>query len=225
MKPTWREAPRRWARPGVAAGLALLCAGLGACASLVKGSAQTIAIRTDPPGAACTLTRAGLDIGDVDPTPATVSVFKSGEPILVQCRKPGYTPATTTLGAGFEGATVGNIVFGGLIGVFVDMGSGATHEYQKAVSIALIPEAFASTAARDAFFDGLRGRFLEEWNAGLRQVEAGCAEPDCARRIQAAKALRDARLQEIEQARRDAHIGMQGAAGPPARGGEPGRRP
>ncbi len=225
MRPTWRDATRRRARPAVAVGLALLCAGLAACASLVKGSAQTIAIRTDPPGAACALTRAGLNIGDVDPTPATVSVFKSGEPIVVACRKPGYTPATTTLGAGFEGATVGNIVLGGLIGVFVDMGSGATHEYPKAVSITLIPEVFASIAARDTFFDGLRSRFLDEWKAGLRQVEASCAEPDCARRIRAANALRDARLQEIEQARRDAHIGMQGAAGPPARGGEPGRRP
>ena len=225
MRPTRRDATWRRARPAVAVGLALLCAGLASCASLVKGSAQTIAIRTDPPGAACTLTRAGQNIGDVDPTPATVSVFKSGAPIVVQCRKPGYTPATSTLGAGFEGATVGNIVFGGLIGVFVDMGSGATHEYPRTVSIALIPEAFASTAARDAFFDGLRTRFLDEWKAGLQQIEASCAEPDCARRIRAAKALRDARIQEIEQARRDANIGTQAAAGAPARGGEPGGRP
>jgi hypothetical protein len=83
MRPTRRDATWRRARPAVAVGLALLCAGLASCASLVKGSAQTIAIRTDPPGAACTLTRAGQNIGDVDPTPATVSVFKSGAPIVV----------------------------------------------------------------------------------------------------------------------------------------------
>jgi hypothetical protein len=186
--------------------ITLLCGGLAACATIAKGSAQTIAIHTDPPGAACTLTRAGQLIGDVNPTPATVSVFKADKPIMLRCRKQGYAERSTQIGTGFEGATVGNIFFGGLIGVFVDMGSGATHEYPSNVAVTLIPTEFPSVTERDAFFDRLRASFLTEWQNGVQQIKSTCAESECDRQLKAAEKLREARLAEIEQARREARV-------------------
>src|SRR3546814_11462905 len=49
--------------------------------------------------------------------------------------------------------TFGNILFGGIIGVAVDASSGAMNQYPSSVTIALVPESFTSTTARDVFFD------------------------------------------------------------------------
>src|SRR3546814_11002644 len=48
--------------------------------------------------------------------------------------------------------TFGNILFGGIIGVAVDASSGAMNQYPSSVTIALVPESFTSTTARDVFF-------------------------------------------------------------------------
>jgi hypothetical protein len=184
----------------------LLATTLTGCASITKGSAQTIAVNTDPSGAACTLTRDGQVIGEINPTPSTVSVYKSGKPIIVTCRMAGYADSAARLGAGFEDMTLGNIIFGGLIGVFVDMGSGATHDYPTTISITLIPSSFPSTAARDAFFAQLKQRLTARTDQALKRIRHDCGGPDCDDQIKALEKLRDKRLQEIEKQRLQATV-------------------
>ncbi|MEJ2344206.1 MAG: hypothetical protein P8076_04570 [Gammaproteobacteria bacterium] len=192
-------------RAAVAATLAA-AATLSGCASLTKGSAQTIAITTDPAGAACTLTRAGKVIGEINPTPSTVSVFKSGKPIVVRCRKEGYNEGSARLGSSFETMTLGNVIFGGLVGVVIDAGSGATHDYPTTLDLALIPEHFASAAARDAFFARLRKRVVAHSEQAIERIRAECQEGDCSDQIKKVQAARDTRLEQVEKERAGAEL-------------------
>jgi hypothetical protein len=115
-----------------------------ACATIVEGTEQTVAVNTEPSGAACSLTRAGTEIGTVDPTPGELTVGKSRHPIAVACKKEGYEDGAGTLKSGFQPATVNNLVFGGgLVGVGVDAASGAMNQYPDSIDIRLqaLPEA------------------------------------------------------------------------------------
>ncbi len=53
-----------------------------------------VMVTTMPPGAACTLTRAGKPIAEVNPTPGIALVSRTGDDITVACRRNGYAEAT-----------------------------------------------------------------------------------------------------------------------------------
>src|SRR5258706_3196851 len=92
---------------------------LSGCASIVRGTSQTIAI-TSPPttGANCQLTSAQGNWSVM--TPGTVTVQRSKENVTIRCTKAGWQEGFSSIPSNFEGWTVGNIIFGGVIGVGVD---------------------------------------------------------------------------------------------------------
>src|SRR5689334_20200634 len=102
---------------------------LGGCASLVKGTTQSVTVNTDPTGAICILSRDGAQIGIVNPTPGTIMVGKATGAISVACKKLGYDDSVGTLASSFQAMTFGNILFGGIIGVAIDAASGEMNEY------------------------------------------------------------------------------------------------
>lgn len=73
---------------GLAAAIILF--GLSACT--INNDAQEIAVRTMPPGADCTLYRGGGILARISPTPGTVTLAKTAEPIRFACTAPGYQP-------------------------------------------------------------------------------------------------------------------------------------
>jgi hypothetical protein len=111
-----------------------------ACASVSSGISQDIEVATDPPGAACTLSRNGEEIGRVAPTPGRAHVSKSGRAIEVSCTRAGHQPGSATVESGFQAMTLGNVLIGGVIGVAIDAGTGAMHRYPGQVSVTLPPE-------------------------------------------------------------------------------------
>ena len=116
----------------------LTCAlGLPACATITTGTSQAISVMTDPPEAACQLQRGGETIGVVNPTPGTVQVSKSIRDIEIQCTRRGYQPALATVSSQFQPMYVGNVLIGGLIGMTVDLASGAGAYYQPSATVAL----------------------------------------------------------------------------------------
>jgi len=68
-----------------------------------------------------------------------VTVEKSKEDIQARCTKPGWQDASAVIPSNFQGWTVGNIVFGGLIGLGVDAATGAINEYPNAFQIPMYP--------------------------------------------------------------------------------------
>ncbi len=111
---------------------------LSACASIIKGSTAAINV-TSPPvtGANCVLS-SGQGNWQLT-TPASVTVERSKEDIQVRCTKDGYQDATAIIPSNFEGWTVGNLIFGGIIGVGVDAATGAMNDYPNAFQVPMIP--------------------------------------------------------------------------------------
>lgn len=110
---------------------------LSACATLVSGTDQTVTVATNPAGATCMLDRMGARVGAISATPGSVRVDKSRNDLAVTCSKEGYQTATTMHSSTFNGATFGNIIAGGLVGVVVDAASGANFTYPANVQMQL----------------------------------------------------------------------------------------
>jgi len=121
------------------AGAAALLLTINGCASIIEGTSQTITLNTNPPGADCALTREGVVIGRVAPTPGSVVIQKTKHDITITCAKEGYQDATYLNHSGAAGATFGNIVLGGGIGWAIDSASGADNKYDSPVNITLVP--------------------------------------------------------------------------------------
>ncbi len=185
--------------------LALVLSASG-CATLTKGGSQTVTVDTDPSGATCALTRDAKPLAVVNPTPGSVPVEKAKGTIAIACTKQGYLEAAGNLASEFQAMTFGNILFGGIVGIVVDAASGAMHEYPAAVTITLIPDAFATTAARDEFFDRMRSALEREAAEVKDRIDQRCARGDCERQLAAAEAGKAEKLAEIEQRRAAAKI-------------------
>jgi hypothetical protein len=102
---------------------------LGACATLVNGTTQTVTVSTTPAAASCTLDRMGARVGAISATPGSVRLDKSKNDLAVTCSKDGFQTATVNHAPSFSGATFGNIIAGGVVGVIVDAASGANYSY------------------------------------------------------------------------------------------------
>lgn len=114
---------------------------LSACATIVNGSSQTVTVSTMPTAATCTLDRMGARIGAISQTPGSVRLDKSKNDLSVTCSKPGFQTATVTRAPSFGGATFGNIIAGGVIGVVVDAASGANYSYPEDIRLDLAASA------------------------------------------------------------------------------------
>jgi hypothetical protein len=114
-----------------------MLASVAGCASVISGTSQTLTLDTIPSGADCSLTRKGLVIGRVNPTPGAVYVQRTHDDITVSCTKEGYQTGSFLNKSGLEAATFGNIILGGLVGVFIDAASGANNKYDEKVRIVL----------------------------------------------------------------------------------------
>jgi hypothetical protein len=111
---------------------------MAACATIVNGTSQDVAINTSPIGAACDVTRQGSHIGSVMATPGSLHVDKSGKDLTISCMKDGFTPAQATQAPTMSAATLGNVLLGGLVGIAVDASTGANFSYHD-VQLTLQP--------------------------------------------------------------------------------------
>jgi len=177
------------------------------CATIMRGSSQSVIVNTKPPGANCTFTRGSQTIATANPTPETVLVPKGRNDVVVSCSKAGYRDAKAPLLASFEGWTFGNVLFGGIVGVFVDAGSGAMHDYPQSIKVTLIPLEFNSVGARDAFFDDLRAEVQGQSAATLASISAKCQpQSACDKIVLEAKQANDAKITELEAQRQRAIV-------------------
>lgn len=110
---------------------------LSGCATITKGTSQDIAINTDPQGARCEVQREGAVIAVADPTPETVNIDKSSKDIHFACSLEDHREARYVLTSETEAMTVGNVLFGGVIGLAVDAGTGAMNKYRPNVTVVM----------------------------------------------------------------------------------------
>ena len=116
------------------------------CATITKGTTQTVAIDTPGvPGAVCTIsTQSGPKTVS---TPGTGVLDKGSTALPIQCTKPCYLLGTSIIPSGTEAMAAGNVIFGGVIGLGVDAASGAMNKYPDMVTVAMSPDASCHRAA------------------------------------------------------------------------------
>jgi hypothetical protein len=105
----------------------LLCLTLTACATVVGGREQEIAIQTTPEGAKCLIS--GTEGSwSIERTPESFTVPRSLQPLTVTCTLEGYQPATTILEAKTRTLSYANILMLG-VPALLDAQTGAGYEY------------------------------------------------------------------------------------------------
>jgi len=187
---------------GLALALGLLLPG---CATITKGSQQTITVNTNPAGAVCNLTRDGKPLAAVNPTPGSIPIEKASGDIAIACNKSGYKESAGALASEFQAWTFGNILLGGIIGIVVDAASGAMHQYPTMVTITLEPEAFPTAAERDAFY-GKMATDLKREVAEVRERTEKLCRDNCATQLAQIEQGEKSKLAEIELKRTQAVV-------------------
>ena len=108
-----------------------------ACASITQGTTQSVSVATDPPGAVCMISREGVQVAIVNPTPGTIRVDKSSRSLDMRCTLDNHEPGQTSIPANADAWTAGNVLLGGVIGLAVDASTGAMNKYPPNVSLSL----------------------------------------------------------------------------------------
>ena len=116
------------------------------CASITKGTSQTLVFNLDPQETRCTLSRDGDgEIGSINARNNTVTVGKDKDDILVKCQAEGHAQKITRLVSSADTAGV-------VGGVFIDLGitdmvTGAMWQYPNTTTITLDKDVDAGAKA------------------------------------------------------------------------------
>lgn len=128
------------------AALGVAAISLSACASVTKGTSQSVSINTAPiQGANCTLQAPSGTWTVV--SPGAVTVPRTKHDINVKCEKTGYQAGMGTLKSGTQLMTAGNLILGGVIGLAVDASTGAMNDYPEQITVVLTPDQAPQPAA------------------------------------------------------------------------------
>ena len=116
-----------------AAVLAVASFGMAGCATVINGTSQPVAFKSDPEGAVVKLVS-----GQTCTTPCQYEL-KRGKDSMVTYNKDGFQPVSVYIQSRTGGATFGNIIAGGIIGGVVDGSNGASnHLYPSPVYVRLV---------------------------------------------------------------------------------------
>lgn len=131
----------------VVTGCLVACLTTG-CATITRGSNDTLVVESDPAGA-----DVKLSTGMTGKTPATFKLPRK-EALVVEIQKAGYESVqvnvTPQIAGGGSAAMAGNVLLGGLIGVAVDAGSGAMNDLKpNPISVKLVALDGVDAAAED----------------------------------------------------------------------------
>jgi hypothetical protein len=114
------------------------------CATITKGTTQTIAIDTPGvPGAKCTIqTPSGpRDLA----TPGNVTLDKGSAALPITCTKECYLMGSSMIPSNTESMAAGNVILGGVIGLGVDAATGAMNKYPDLMTVAMTPDPACGT--------------------------------------------------------------------------------
>jgi hypothetical protein len=180
-----------------------------ACATVTMGTTQEILVESDPAGAECRIDRKGANVAVVKETPGKVIVSRSKENVTVICDRDGYARSSEIVEASFTGATIGNVIAGGIVGVMVDAASGANNKYPERMLVVMMPSSFPDDAARDRYFNVLKERIQSKSEAEIKRINDNCSSTNreiCQLESRQVAELRDKALLEVDRKRADASV-------------------
>jgi len=102
--------------------LVFFAAVLSGCATIITGTTSEITITSEPDGAYISI--GGMSYGM---TPLVATVPNQRQPLMVKAELKGYESDSRILAYVDNWWVLGNLLFGGLIGVIIDIVSGACY--------------------------------------------------------------------------------------------------
>ncbi len=180
-----------------------------ACATVVSGTTQEVFIESDPTGAECKVDRLGANLGVVRPTPGRVNVSRSKDTMIITCVSEGHEPSSEVVASSFTGATVGNVLLGGIVGIVVDASTGANNKYPERIKVVLTPSNFSDELARDRYFDATKSRVQATADAEIKRINDNCGSTGrelCQIEAKKVADARDSALAEIDRKRLAARV-------------------
>ena len=133
--------PSRFALPAALIAVTLL----SSCATILSEKTYPVTFHTTPPGGEVSITnKAGAEVYQGS-TPVTISLpagksYFSGETYDIRATMAGFPTASATLDTTIDGWYIGNILFGGVIGLlFVDPLTGAMYKLDDSFLVDLEP--------------------------------------------------------------------------------------
>jgi hypothetical protein len=146
---------------------------LSACATIVSGTQQSMFVDTpELEGASCKLTDSKSGTWILENTPGSVSVAKGNGPMNITCKKNGYKTATTSVEEEVAGATLGNVILGGGVGILVDAASGAAQKYPDKTVVWMQPVSWKSIEQRHTWEEKKKDYDLAQAKAEAEKQEA-----------------------------------------------------
>jgi len=120
------------------------------CATITTGTGQSVTVVTEKnvEDAKCELTDVKGGRWYIPETPSTVSVDKGNGPMSVVCDKEGYNTATLMVEETIAGATFGNLLIGGGVGIIIDAMSGSAQRYPDQIVVWMEPKEWGSEDER-----------------------------------------------------------------------------
>lgn len=123
---------RRLKEIGESVGIFFLCLSVIGCAAIIHGSMQKVPISSSPAGALVTVN------GQQTTTPGVLTLKRNQKEYTLVFEKQGYKTVQVKLIRSVDGWIWGNIIFGGLIGLAVDFGTGSAYKLNpEAINVVL----------------------------------------------------------------------------------------
>ena len=114
--------------------LSSLSLSLSGRATIVSGRSQNIMVATDPSDASVTVNNS------TQKTPTTFNLSKNTSFYILKISKEGFKTEEVKIKRGLGGWFFGNIIFGGLIGIVVDLGTGSAYKFTpNNINVTLTP--------------------------------------------------------------------------------------
>jgi len=105
------------------------------CASIVGGTNQSVSVNTGKvDGASCAI-KNDKGVWYIPQTPGSTVIHRSYGDLKVDCKKKNLLTGRKTVASSTKPLVFGNVLFGGLIGVGVDVLDGAAYDYPNDISI------------------------------------------------------------------------------------------
>lgn len=151
------------------------------CASITGTTGQSVSVQTLSQDGA-EVTGAKCDMSNSKgkwfvTSPGSVSITRSNDNLVVQCRKEPYEVGTGSIVSETKGAMFGNILFGGGIGALVDHNSGAAYEYPAFFKVIMGAAHGAVDAINEAVTPALASTavtspVMKDSNSSFEQLES-----------------------------------------------------
>lgn len=111
---------------------------LSGCASIVNGQNQALSVETKKNGAQVSGANCKLVNNKGTwyvTTPGSVTVHRSYQDLNVTCNKANHPTGATKVKSTTKPMAFGNVIFGGVIGAGVDVGTGAAYDYPSVLTV------------------------------------------------------------------------------------------